>query len=185
MSSIFIDEISMIEADMYNGDLADEDYDKMEFARLYFELYCESFADEGVLIGDADFVAAKYNIFEAVKDELIRLARNELIVKHKIKFVDEDTDYSLDFDNFIEIATSNEMSQVDMKDAMNRCSAMRRDYSCFEFLNDPDFKKGNKAIMFALAGETVFKAFDAKLYDVHDVDKYNELSEKLRNPSVL
>ena len=183
--SIFIDEINVIEADVCNDDLANEDYDEMQFTRLYFGLYCESFADEGVLINGADFLAAKYNIFEAVKDELIRLARNELIEKHKIKLADEDTDYSLDFDNFIEIITSKEMSKIDVNYAITSCFDMRRDNGYLSLPNDPDFKKGNKAIMFALAGETVFKAFDAKLYDVHDVDKYNELSEKLRNPSVL
>ena len=183
--SIFIDEINVIEADVCNDDLANEDYDKMQFTRLHFKLYCESFAHDGVLINDADFVAAKYNIFEAVKDELIRLSRNELIEKHKIKLADEDTDYSLDFDNFIKIITSKEMSQIDVNYAITSCFDMRRDNSYLSLPSDPDFKKGNKAIMFALAGETVFKAFDAKLYDVHDVDKYNELSEKLRNPSVL
>ena len=87
--SIFIDEINMIEADAYSGDLADEDYDKMEFTRLHFKLYCESFAHDGVLINNADFVASGCNIFEAVNDELIRLARNVFSEKQKINLPED------------------------------------------------------------------------------------------------
>lgn len=178
---MYISNIDVTEVEVYSANLERDDPDKMELIRLYFERYSSVIAREGVLITPRAFKMESCYILEAVKSEIIARAEAAMTQKHGL-VIPNDIEYSIVHDNFVAIVTSEELEPGGLQDAIQSCAMMRSDDSYLALPNNPDFKRGNKAIMFAMAGPTDDTAVDARLYDVHDDDQYNELSEKLRDP---